>query len=150
MEGVSRLKYCRVCGKEIPEHVKYKLYCSKQCQREGEKAACREYYHRHVKHMRPRYGTVKGKHEDGYISLATEIICTAIDDIRACSLREIERYEDPAYMAKGAATAKCMRYLSAKSFLLSQRFTMFCKWSGKDIYNYLIEEKKQKEAEPND
>lgn len=133
MAGVSRLKYCRVCGKEIPEHAKYKLYCSKQCQREGEKAA--------------GYGTVKGKHKDGYISLATAIIITAIHDIRACSLRDIERYEDPAYMAKGAATAKCLRYQSAKSFLLSQRFNMFCEWSGKDIYNYLLEEKKQKEAE---
>lgn len=91
-----------------------------------------------------------GKHEDGYISLATAIVSTAIDDIRACSLREIERYEDPAYRAKGKVPAKCMRYLSAKSFLLSRRFTMFCKWSGKDIYDYLIEEKKQKEAEPND
>lgn len=150
MAGVSRLKCCRVCGKEIPEHVKYKLYCSKQCQREGEKAAVREYYHRKAKHLRPRYGTEKRKHEDGYISLATEIISTAIDDIRACSLRDIERYEDPAYMAKGAATAKGMRYLSAKIFLLSQRFNMFCEWSGKDIYNYLIEEKKQKEAETND
>lgn len=147
MAGVSRLKYCRVCGKEIPEHVKDKLYCSKQCQREGEKAAGREDYHRKAKHIRPRYGTVKGKTEDGYISLATEIIRTAIDDIRACSLRDIERYEDPAYMAKGAATAKCLRYLSAKSFLLSQRFKRFCEWSGKDIYNYLLEEKKQKEAE---
>lgn len=145
MAGVSRQKRCRVCGKEILEHVKYKLYCSKQCQREGEKSAGRDYYHRKVKHMCPRYGTVKGKHEDGYISLATEIIRTAIDDIRACSLRDIERYE-----AKGAATAKYMRYLSAKSFLLSQRFTMFCEWNGKDIYNYLIEEKKQKEAKPND
>lgn len=145
MAGVSRQKRCRVCGREIPQSSKRRVYCSSECMAEATREKSRIYWHTKGKYHIPAFGNVSLLHQAGYDGLAATVVQLAIEDIRACSLRDIERY-----MAKGAATAKCMRYLSAKSFLLSQRFTMFCEWSGKDIYNYLIEEKKQKEAKPND
>lgn len=78
----------------------------------------------------------------GYDALAQAIVNTAIEDIRACSKKDIRRYEDPEYRARlKHGTRKMVNYFDAKSFLLGDRMTGLSIYDGEEIWEMLMKEK---------
>lgn len=152
MAGVSRQKRCRVCGQPIPDDVAMRLYCSPECKKEGERLLKQQYYRKNREELylkrcvRNGWRLPKDLRPTGPEALTAEVVIKAIQDIKAVSLEDVRRYEDPDYWAKwrGHIPNRAMNYLTAKKFLLSKRFDTFCsRLSGKDIYNKLIREKEE-------
>ena len=152
MSNIAKQKYCAVCGQPISKGSGLRKYCSRECKPIGEHIVKRKYYHNNKEILylrrRIRQGKHVGKPDAGYDVLASDVVVAAIQDIRAVTLEEIKRYEDPAYRAKkeGHIPRKGINYLTATAFLLSDRFDSFCKYNGKDIYNMLIREKEDGEC----
>lgn len=90
------------------------------------------------RHKKP---LISGKYDVGYGALAAAIVVMAISDIKECSPKEIKRFEDPEYLARGHVTQKCLNYKSAKGFMHSRRFAMFSDLEGAEVYQRILEEK---------
>ena len=142
---MSEIKYCVVCGRPIPfdkyNHTKKRTTCSFDCRMEVKRSRAREY---NREHRIREHGTVAAqlKHGVGYGYLAQAIVNTAIEDIRACSKKEIERFENPAYRTRiSGRPHKMMNYFDAKAFLLGRRITGITGLDGKGIWDMLMREK---------
>jgi len=150
--GVKKQKLCKICGQPIPDDVAMRQYCSPECKKEGERLLKQQYYQKNKEELyikrciRNGWRLPKEKRETGLGVLIAEVVIKAIQDIRAVSLEDVRRYEDPDYWAhkSGHMPNRAMNYLTAKKFLLSERFDTLCgRLSGKDIYNKLIREKEE-------
>ena len=139
-----KIKYCVICGKPIPydaaTYYKAKT-CSFECRVEARRIRAREY---NKEHRIREHGTVAAqlKHGVGYGNLAQAIVNTSIEDIRACSKKDIQRYENPAYRTRiSGRPNKMMNYFDAKMFLLGERITGITGLDGKGIWDMLMREK---------
>ena len=138
------IKYCEVCGKPIPYNAanyhKAKT-CSFNCRMEARRKRAREY---NWTHRIREHGTVAAqyRHGTGWEYLAQAIVNTAIEDIRACSAKDIKHYEDAQYRTRlPRPTAKMYNYFDAKMFLQSQRVSGLTTLNGNEIYKMLLREK---------
>ena len=135
MKKIERERYCRVCGKKITDPRRY-FYCGFNCEVEVRRRRAR------ARKMGYKYTNEDRGHGIGYGALTDAIVNTAIEDIRACSKKDIERYEDPGYRVNRRRQAEKMRnYFDAKSFLLGKRITGLITLSGKGIWKMLMDEK---------
>lgn len=131
-------KTCAICGKTITRADRRK-YCSQACADKGKRAHARE-WQRKARIKRKR-NTVP-KDGEGYEDLAQAIVLTAIEDIRACRVEDIKRFEDPTGRIRSNSAAM-WKYFDAKSFLLSERMTSLSEASGREILRLLLTEKEK-------
>lgn len=141
---INRPAFCRICGAPIDPSTKRIKYCSQECYLKASKEKQRQFWREKSYTLKPYLSG--SKRIEGYAHLAAAVVIAAIEDIKRCSLQDIRNYEDPVYRAsRDRLPQRCKDYMSAKSFLLSERFRMFYNFSGKEIYNLIIREKEKKE-----
>lgn len=132
-------KYCRICGRPITNPKRF-YYCGWDCETEMRRRRALAF--KGIRVYEPHSIAAELKHGVGYGYLAQAIVNTAIEDIRACSSKEIERYENPAYRTRITGRPyKMMNYFDAKTFLLGERITGITGLDGEAIWKMLLNEK---------
>ena len=136
---MQKEQYCRICGKPITNPRKF-YYCSWECETEIRRRRARAFKAKRIKESHTVAAQLK--HGEGYGNLAQAIVNTAIEDIRSCSKKDIQRYENPAYRTRiSGRPNKMMNYFDAKAFLLGRRITGITGLDGKGIWYTLMREK---------
>ncbi len=147
MTATVRQEHCSVCGKKIPGNSPRKIYCSFECMMEGRRRKSRIWGRHRAEERKYERQIINEAQNTGWAALAQSIVCTAIDDIRACSAGDIMRYErtDKGYEPEQYVTrlkiTRRTNYFDAKSFLLSERVQGISGHDGKQIYKLLLKEK---------
>ena len=146
-KAIPKQEYCSICGKRIPDRSKRKIYCSYDCMMEGRRRNSRIWGKQRAEERKYERQIINEAQKIGWGALAQAIVCTAIDDIRACSPSDIMRYErsdeiyEPESYIRHKKITRRTNYFDAKTFLLGERVHGITGYDGTEIYKLLLTEK---------